>query len=178
MGGLYGKSAVELDNWLRGFGFTVSSNVRYWKNTRPTLAASICRSFAEYHYRADKLREELGVAKKIFENSSWKGFVNVSLTAEQKEAYASWDLEDADVWLGLATYGEKGYKFSLTWSDNNSNWVATYTGTESAAKNAGYAVSGFAGSPYDAARVLLFKVSAILPDTWKEFKPLPHDSIG
>jgi len=178
MGRLYGKEAESLEFWLKGFGCAVFSNVRHWKNTPLTLQASVNRSFDEYHNRANKLRGELGVAKKTFENSTWKGFVNVSLTAEQKEAYNVWDIQDSDVWDGLATYGEKGYKFSLTYNATNANWVAAYTGTEDAGKNAGYAVTGFASDPYNAARVLLFKVSAILPDVWKDYKPLPQDAIG
>lgn len=115
---------------------------------------------------------------KDFGKTEFKGFINVNLTQPEKNAYAEWDIQDSDVWDGLATYGEKGYRFSLNWNKGNSHWIASYTGGEDAGKNQGYAVSGFAPDPYNAARVLLFKVSCVLPDVWKEYKPSPTDSIG
>lgn len=175
---MYGGYAAYLHGELKLWGRRVQSNVEYWGNSPHMLEASVRRSFDMRHEMCNKLRGEIGVAKKTFENTTWKGFVNVSLTAEQKEAYAAWDINDADVWDGLATYGETGYKFSLTYNRTNASWVATYTGQDGSGKNEGYAVTGFAKDPYNAARVLLFKVSAILPDVWKDHTPLPSDEIG
>lgn len=175
---MYGYRADIAANFLRMWGKHVHDNVQFWRNQPYTLEASVARSFSQYRETADKLREEIGVAKKAFENSDWKGFVNVNLSPEAKEAYAAWDIEDSDVWDGLASYGEKGYKFTLTWNKQNSNWVATYVGTADAGKNAGWAVTGFAKDPYNAARVLLFKVSSVLPEVWKDYKGTELDEIG
>jgi hypothetical protein len=175
---MYGRRASLLSLNLRDWPQYVHANVRHWKNTPLLLQQSVERSFSDYHRIANNLREELGVAKKDFTNSTFKGFINVSLSQDQKNDFQAWDVEDSDVWLGLATYGERGYRFSLTYNAGNSNWVATYTAQDGTGKNEGYCVSGFASSPYDAARVLLFKVSCVLPDVWKEYKPLPSDTIG
>ena len=175
---MYGFHAdMALAN-LRFFGRAVSSNIAYWSGKTFMVEASVARSFADYHVQANILRECVGVAKKTFENSDWKGFVNCNLSPEAKEAYAAWDIADSDVWDGLASYGEKGYKFTLTWNKQNSNWVATYVGTTEAGKNAGWAVTGFAKDPYNAARVLLFKVSSVLPEVWKDYKGTELDEIG
>lgn len=176
--GLYGTEADKARRWLKAFGGNVHSNVEYWERYPHALAASVNRSFNDYHHIANELRERVGVAKKAFENSTWKGFIQCTLSAEQKEAYAAWDIQDADVWDGLASYGEKGYKFTLTYNKQNSNWTATYVGSDDAGKNAGWAVTAFAADPYNAARVLLFKVSAVLPDDWTKYKPQAIDAIG
>lgn len=175
---MYGYRADLAANHIRSFGRAVSSNVRHWSKQPQMIEASVRRSFDEYRSSANILRECVGVAKKTFENSDWKGFVNVNLSPEQKESYAAWDIQDSDVWDGLASYGEKGYKFTLTHNKQNDNWVATYVGTADAGKNAGWAVTGFAKDPYNAARVLLFKVSSVLPDVWKDYKGTELDEIG
>jgi len=175
---MYGYRADVASNFLRNWGRHVHSNVVFWENMPSVLECSVRRSFERYHETANVLRECVGVAKKTFDNADWKGFVNVNLSPEQKEAYAAWDIADADVWDGLATYGEKGYKFTLTFNKGNSNWVATYVGTAEAGKNSGWAVTGFAKDPYNAARVLLFKVSSVLPDVWKDYKGTELDDIG
>lgn len=178
MRSMYGIQVDLAANYVRNWSKHTQDCYLAFRDNTSRLEQSIARRFADYHDAVNRLRGELGVAKKDFTNSTWKGFVNVSLTAEQKEAFGSWDIQDADVWDGLATYGEKGFKFSLTFNAGNQSWVATYTGQEGSGKNEGYAVTGFATDPYNAARVLLFKVSAILPDVWKEYKPLPADTIG
>lgn len=178
MTGLFGVDALLIDGAIRQHAVHVHSCVKYFSRDPKTVEQSVARHWDTFHRLMNDLRKALNVAKKTFDNGTWKGFINLSLSAEQKEQYASWDIEDSDVWLGLATYGEKGYKFSLTYNVANSNWVATYTGQEQAGKNSGYAVTGFASDPYNAARVLLFKVSCILPDVWKDFAPLPLDTIG
>jgi len=172
------KEVRRLKKDILSWKGTIGRNIEAFSYNRGLVQASVNRSFEYYHRLCNDLRGELGVAKKAFENSTWKGFINVNLTAEQKEAYATWDIADADVWDGLATYGEQGYKFSLTYNKSNSSWVAAYTGQDGSGKNEGYAVTGFAKDPYNAARVLLFKVSSLLPDVWKDYKPLPSDEIG
>jgi len=175
---MYGYRATIAANYIRNWAKHTADCVVAFAADPIRVEQSIARRFADYHDGCNYLRGEIGVAKKDFTNGTWKGFVNVPLSAEQKEQYASWDIEDNDVWDGLAAYGEKGYKFSLTYNAGNANWMATYTAQADSGKNEGYAVTGFANDPYSAARVLLFKVSCVLPDVWKDFKPLPQDSIG
>lgn len=118
------------------------------------------------------------MANKKFENSSFKGFVNVSLSQQDKEAYVSWDVQDTDVWDGIAQYAEGGYKFSVSRNKQNDHFTASVTGTEDAGKNAGYSVTAFAPTPYEAVRVVLFKVSVVLPPVWADYKPSGADAIG
>jgi hypothetical protein len=178
MGHLYGENARTAELALRQWKHHVVACVEAFSKNPTQVEQSIARHFSNYHYFANNLRKALNVAKKDFTSNTWKGFISCSLTQEQKEAFGAWDIQDADVWSGLASYGESGYKFSLTYNRGNESWVATYTGQEESGKNAGWAVTGFAHDPYNAARVLLFKVSVVLPDVWKEYKPTALDEIG
>lgn len=167
-------AASYLTNW----GKHVHECVMDWANKPLLCEASVSRHFSRRHEEINYLEEKNGMAKTNFKDSSWKGFVDVPLSQEAKDQYAAWDVADSDVWDGLATYGEKGYKFSLVWSKNNSTWIATYTGQEGTGANEGWAVSARARHPYDAARVLLFKVAVLLPDKWKDFKADAADDIA
>jgi len=147
-------------------------------HNKALVAQSLERSFQQYHELANELREELDVAKKEFNATNWKGFINVTLTEEHKEALAQWDVVDGGVFEGLAVYGETGLKLSVIYNKQSDTWNASYTGMDGIGKNAGYTVSAFAPTPYDAMRVLLFKVAVILPDVWTEWKNVGSALIG
>jgi hypothetical protein len=176
--GYIGTAEQIEEQFVANFGRHVMSDVRHYANKPLLIEASVSRHFDRYEKAAKFDKEGNLVAKKTFENSTWKGFVDVPLSREAKEQYAAWDVADGDVWDGLAVYGEKGYKFSLVWSKNNLTWIATFTGTEGCGVNEGWAVTARARAPYDASRVLLFKVSVLMPDKWKDFKADPSDDIG
>jgi hypothetical protein len=154
------------------------SKLEAFKKDKLLVQQSIEHSFARYHEYANNLREALGMAKKDFQSNTWKAFVNVTLTPEHKEALDAWDVADGGVFEGLAVYGERGYKLSVTYSKQSDSWNASYTGMEGCGKNAGYTVSAFAPSPYEAMRVLLFKVATILPDEWTDYKNTGGALIG
>jgi len=167
-------SSQRINQWSRN----AWGRYKFFEGSRTLAAASIERSFQQYHELSNKLREALGMAKKDFQSNTWKAFVNVTLTPEHKEALDAWDVADGGVFEGLAVYGERGYKLSVTYSKQSDSWNASYTGMEGCGKNAGYTVSAFAPSPYEAMRVLLFKVATILPDEWTDYKNTGGALIG
>lgn len=126
----------------------------------------------------EAFREKYGMAKPKKWDGAWKGFVDVKLSDEQREQYASWDVQDVEVWEGLAIFGEAGNKFSLTYNRQNDTWNAAYTCNMEGSPNAGYTVTGFAPTPYEATRVLLFKMQCVLPDDWSDYKPAAEMRIG
>ncbi len=178
MAGLYGTHAIELDAELKLFGTVLHTNVQEFYRGVKMLEQGVERSFEAYHTKANKLREALGMAKKDFKQTDWRGFIDVRMSDDLIDQYEAWDIHDSDVWDGLATYGERGYKFSLSYNAQSDNWVASYTGTTVVGANAGFTLSAFAGAPYEAARVLLFKVSCVLPDDWAEYRPPTLKRIG
>lgn len=175
---MFGKKATNYVLWLGFWGLQTHLTVLAFEDDPVRQEQCIRRKLEERHEIANKLREEIGVAKKDFSDNGWKGFVNVSLTNEQKEQLGAWDIQDGDVWDGVATYCEAGYKVTLSYNSANKNFTATVIGGEGSGKNAGRAVSAFAPTPYQAMRTVLFKVSVLLPDVWTEYKAAVGDDIG
>jgi hypothetical protein len=153
-------------------------NVRHFSYSREMAIQSFNRYTEEIYDMATKMKKALASKPVKQQEFEWKGFVNVSLTADQKEAYKAWDIHDDDVWDGLAQYCAAGYKINLSFNKQNDKFNCTGTGQPSSGPNNGYAVSAFANTPYEAARVWLFKVSSVLPDIWSEFKSEDVDDIG
>lgn len=108
----------------------------------------------------------------------WKGFVDVKLSDQDKGNYAAWDIEDDAVWDGIASYCEAGIKIALTYNASNASFTCSGTGQAASGNNNGWCVNAYAKSPYEAARVWLFKVSVILPPDWEDYDAGDADSIG
>jgi hypothetical protein len=160
------------------WGKNAYGKMQYFAKDKARAQQSVERSFEQYYALANQLRGVYGMAKKEFKSSDWKGFVDVKLTDEHRLQLDVWDIHDGDIFDGLATYGEGGYKFSLTYQKQQDSWVATYTGQDTAGKNAGYSVTAYAPTPYDAMRTLLFKVTVILPENWHDYTPDTKSLIG
>lgn len=175
---MFGKKATNYQLLLNLWGFQTHLTVLAFEDDPLRQEQCVRRKFEERHDIVNKLRQEIGVAKKDFTDNGWKGFINVSLTSEQKEQLSAWDIQDGDVWDGIATYCETGYKVSVSYNFQNKNFTATLIGGEGSNKNAGRAVSAFAPTPYQAVRTMLFKVSVMLPPVWTEYKASIGDDIG
>ena len=175
---MYGKEAANLVRLLALWGEVTHLTVAAFADSPVRQEQSIRRKLDERHQLANNLREKIGVAKKDFSDNGWKGFVNVNLTNEQKELLGSWDIQDGDVWDGIATYCETGYKITVSYNATNKSFTSTAIGGEGTGKNAGRAVSAYAPTPYQAMRTLLFKISVILPAVWTDYKGAVGDEIG
>lgn len=125
-----------------------------------------------------EIRERLGMAKPNDRQSTWKGFVDVKLTEQEKENFTQWDVHDNDLFLLLAEAVVAGHKQSLTWNKQNETYVFSFTGNEGAGKHEGYTLSAFAGDWYIALRVLLYKHHVLLEGDWSKAKDRPTENIG
>lgn len=172
------KRSRELVKRLRSEKRAATKLVGWFSSNPLMLESSLNRWLADVHEISNELREELGVAKKKYENTDWNGFIDCKLTDEDRAALEAWDVHDGDLWDAIATYGERGYKLSVSYQKQQDSWVAACTGTEHAGKNAGWAVSAYGPTPYDAMRTLYFKLAVVLPDNWTDFKPSKSQLIG
>lgn len=127
-------------------------------------AAETVRLFLESYLA---IREYLGMPKKTEKRAEWVGFVDVKLTSEQDEAFDSWDLEDEDVLLLLGSTVAEGYKFTLAYNGSNDNFSASLTGGLPTGENAGYTLSAFAETWYEAIKYLMFKHSVVCDGDWR-----------
>lgn len=179
--GNFGLAPVAAQLTLRQLKFVErgwGESVNYFSKWPLMAEQSFNRYTREIFDMAAKAKKQIAARPTTRQEFQWKGFVNVTLTSEQKEAFAAWDVQDGDVWDGIAQYCEAGYKIALSYNSANSSYSCTGTGQPDCGANSGYAISAHAKSPYDAARVWLFKVATILPDVWSEHVPAESDLIG
>lgn len=174
LGGLVDLYATGLESVMIGWG----ANVVYFSNNRDRAVQSFNRSLEDIYTMAAKLKKAVASGKVERKEFVWNGFINVSLTADQKEAYRAWDIEDTDVWDGIAQYAVAGVKIQMSYNKQNDKFNCTGTGQPESGANSGYAISAFGNSPYNAARVWLYKVSAVVPDVWTEYEGAADDDIG
>lgn len=175
---MYGRVAAQWELKLRTWGGITHETVASFVGDPIRQLQSLERKLEYRHTLCNLLRRELKVPKKDFSDSGWKGFVNVTLTGEQKTALQAWDIQDGDIWDGIASYNETGYKVTSSFNAANKSFTATVIGGEGTGKNAGRAVSAFAPTPYQAMRTLLFKISVLLPPVWTDYKAAVGDDVG
>lgn len=176
--GLFGTDVLVATYRLR---FTVDKwgkNVVWFSGKQDMACQSFNNGLEDIMAANRDLKKKLGVKQTVEKDFEWKGFINVNLTSDDKANYAAWDIHDQDVWEGLATYAQSGYKINLSFNRQNDKFNVTFTGQPVCGENSGYAVSGFANTPYDAARVSLFKISTMLPEIWSEYDSSSVDDIG
>ena len=110
-----------------------------------------------------------------FEKADFKGFINVNLTSEHKDAIQKWDLETDDVFDWIASELTGGYKVSFSYNPQNDTVAASIMCVAAKSPNAGYVVNSFAKDIYTALKALMYKVENILPSNWTEFEDAAAD---
>lgn len=165
---------IQLVKRRKAMGWTVMG----FRDNNARMVQSFNRFAEELFDMAAKAKKAVAARPSKREDFQWKGFVDAKLTEQDKASYAAWDIEDDAVWDGIASYCEGGYKIALTYNQANSSFTCSGTGQPDSGANSGYCVTAYAKSPYEAARVWLFKVSAVLPPIWTDYTAADTDGIG
>lgn len=112
--GVVGSSSVYSDRWKGAIVGATASNLKHGKKARSAANGS---------------------------SPSWIGFVDISLSAQDKADLETWSTDPVDV-LGIvdALAGE-GYKLSLSPDTEHNCVIATATGKTDACLNLGYSLS-------------------------------------
>ena len=97
----------------------------------------------------------------------FKGFVNYTLTEDDKLNFGSWDVDDHDLWIILVTCIQAGYKFSCSYNAQNDTFVACLHCNDKGSPNAGFLLSSFAPEWYLAVKSLLYKHEVVLEGNWQ-----------
>jgi len=118
------------------------------------------------------------MAKRESKEVTWQGFVDVKLTAEEKETYGQWDVQDEDLWVLVVDAIGSGHKLSVTYNRQNDQFVASYTGQTGTKGNEGFTLSAYAKDWYNAVRVLAYKHTILLESDWTLAKDRVSDNIG
>lgn len=91
-------------------------------------------------------------------SGGWQGFVDITLSDEQKQHLAALGEEDrVDCWAFVLRCIEDGYKFSVTIDEKHSCAIATITGKTGQAVNSGFSLSARGPNADAAVLVLYFK---------------------
>lgn len=149
-----------------------------WGNNYAIQMASINRKLEEYYEMANKAKKAVASGQTTKGEFSWKGFIECKLSDTDKANYAAWDVADSDVWDGIAQYCEAGIKIAITYNAQNASFNCAGTGQPASGENNGYCVVAHAKTPYEAARVWLFKVATLLPPAWATYDAGHADDIG
>lgn len=158
------RQAVNLMRWRLGHVLEDRLTRGWVRSNGSCGAAETVRLFLDSYLQ---LWELTGMPKKTEKRAEWVGFVDIKLTSEQDDAFDHWDLEDEDVLLLLGSTVAEGYKFTLAYNGSNDNFSASLTGGLATGENAGYTLSAFAETWYEAIKYLMFKHSVVCDGDWR-----------
>lgn len=108
----------------------------------------------------------------------FKGFINRTLTADEKLAFKVWECDDHDLWIVLQTDIQSGYKLSVTYNSANDTFNATYMCNDEKSPNHGWCLTAFAPEWYLAIKTLVFKHNEILGCDWPVGKQANQEQWG
>lgn len=112
------------------------------------------------------------------DDTGWVGFVDVTLSSREKEAFQAWDVEGEDLWTLLVDTLVSGHKLSVSYNRANDTFGAAFTGNGEDTANKGYTLSAYGADWYTAVRVLLFKHVVLLEGVWANAKGREGERIG
>lgn len=142
------------------------------------LASWITEYFKDLERLVWKYQELTNVAKTEYNNTDFKGFINVTLTSAEKELFAAWEVHDNDLFELVASRIQSGYKLSCGYNAQNDTFTASLTCARDKDPNKGYILPAFAKDWYHAVRVMAFKDLVLLDGNWQSAKDRVSDNIG
>jgi len=112
---------------------------------------------------ARKIAEDKGKKKS---KSEFQGFVNIELTLEEKAEAKQWIRDVEAVQVELDELMARGYKVTIVKSEATGGYQASAFCTDIESPNAGYILSAFAPSWYDALCMLVYKHAIHAEGIW------------
>jgi len=107
--------------------------------------------------------------KKVGGFGNFKGFIQHSLVAEERQAYDSWVTTYADFWDDCERIADSGYKLSCSWDNYNNTMQASLTCNNEKLPDFGWVLVARAPDVFNALNLLLFKHLVLLGGDWSEF---------
>ncbi len=100
---------------------------------------------------------------------AFKGYIQHSLTAEEKRAYEGWDMTPDTLWDEIERLVDSGYKLSTSHDDYNSTRQASLTCNNPKHLDYGWVLVARAPDSFNAIALVLFKHNVLLGGDWSEF---------
>lgn len=119
------------------------------------------------HEEAFEMAKKIAEAKgKKKEKAEFKGFANIELNSDEKSEMREWILRVEDVQVELDEILSSYYKMTVTRSDATGGYQASLFCTDTQSPNAGYILSAFAPSWFDAVACLAYKHAIKCEGVW------------
>lgn len=122
--------------------------------------------------------EDHSMTKNKSSKVAWVGFLDVPILDSEKEKFLLWDVQDHEVWGGLADLVIHGYKVSFGYNKQSDTYVCSLTSSEASCSKPGYTMSSWAKDIYVAARLSLYKHNVMLDCDWQNVTSSPKSDFG
>lgn len=118
--------------------------------------------------------------KAKIEKADWKGYANVDLSPEDKQAIRGGILDGESVLEIIGEMLGTGHKVALTYDREKDTVTAAATGVYTYCKNAGYTLTCFGRSLASVLEVLAYKHEVVTKGDWSAFisRGREYDDIG
>lgn len=142
-----------------------SINLKDWIELDHINAACKRRGLVAHNSRPLKWRTAKGVMHIMPRKKSTtsttkyvnKGFINVTLSLDDRKEYLEWSQNSVAVYAALEDYCDEGRKISLAQAKNDGSYLAAMTCSNDELDDYGYCVTAYARTPGDALAVAMYK---------------------
>lgn len=111
-------------------------------------------------------------------NSGLPTFVDVKLSAEEKEAFVAWSRDDVDPVRCLQAFADEGYRVGVSWSGEHQAYTVSVTCRDSDSANSGLCMTSFGRVLPTAVVLAWYKHEVITGRAWRAFEPDLSESFG
>ena len=120
--------------------------------------------------KLDELDARRTAGRERAAQATWKGFVDVELTPQEKEAVKALIPKVDDVWSEVLRLVFQGYKLTLSYDGRHNSHNASLTCRSEGDPNNGYTLSGRGGTVWSAVCSLWYKHDVALQGHWDTAK--------
>lgn len=106
--------------------------------------------------------------KQSAQGTAMPRFVDVKLTAEQREEFGGWGQRSGDLVAFLQALADEGYRVGVSWSGEQQAYTVSLTGRSDDNPNKGLCMTSFARTLQTALWLALYKHIVVTDGHWME----------
>lgn len=93
-------------------------------------------------------------------------FVDVQLSAEQRDEFSTWDARNGDLVRFMQSLADDGYRVGVAWNGKQNAYTVSLTCREMGSVNEGLCMTSFAGSLTTALWLAIYKHVEVTRENW------------
>lgn len=101
---------------------------------------------------------------------TWQGFIEVPIDKDAASQLEAMDCETEFPYTDIEWLVREGYKVTFSCNAEDETHRVTLTDMRPESPTAGYAVSGWGGTPHDAFSSVMYKHRYMMPDGWGAYQ--------